>query len=73
MQPVMMRAIREAKGLNKSQLAFAAKMQPNIIGWIESGRFIPFDSQLAKIAAVLGVEDPEELMRPASYGVVEDE
>jgi transcriptional regulator with XRE-family HTH domain len=53
---------REAKGMNRSQLARAAKMQAGTIAWIETGRFVPYESQLDKIADALGWEgDPSEL------------
>lgn len=64
MIPVKMKAYREAKNWSKAELARRATMQPNMIGWIECGRFIPFDSQLEKLAAALGVNDPDELMQP---------
>lgn len=44
------------------QLARAAKMQAGTIAWIETGRFVPYESQLDKIADALGWEgDPSEL------------
>lgn len=54
--------VRKAKGMNRSQLARAAKMQAGTIAWIETGRFVPYESQLDKIADALGWEgDPSEL------------
>lgn len=55
--------VRFSKGITKSELARRANMQASVIGWIESGRFIPYESQLNKIAAALGWEgDPHELL-----------
>ena len=45
--------IRKKQGKTKADLARAAEMQQSVIGWIESGRFVPYDSQLEKIAAAL--------------------
>ena len=40
-------------GMTKADLSREAKMQASVIGWIESERFIPYDSQLEKIAKAL--------------------
>ena len=54
---------REAKGMNKSDLARKSKVQASVIGWIESGRFTPYESQLQKIADALGWDkDPMKLL-----------
>ena len=66
MKPVAMKDIRESKGMTKAQLARLAKMQAGTIGWIESGRFIPYESQLENIARVLEVENPSSLMEQVS-------
>lgn len=53
--------------MNRSELARAAKMQAGVIAWIETGRFIPYESQLNKIADALGWEgDPSELFEEAA-------
>ena len=58
-----MEMLRADQGLTKAEVARRAKMQQNVIGWIESGRFKPYDSQLEKIADALGWEkDPRELL-----------
>ena len=62
MIPVALKKVRESRGLTKAQLARKANMQPGVIGWIESGRFVPYESQLNNIAAVLKVEDPATLL-----------
>ena len=66
MVPVAMKAIRESRGMTKAQLARETKMQAGLIGWIETGRFIPYDSQLQNIARALGVEDPNSLLEQVS-------
>lgn len=54
---------REQMSLSKAELARRAGMQQGLIGWIESRRFIPYDSQLAKLAAALNWnEDPAGLL-----------
>ena len=50
------------RGITKAELARRAKMQGNIIGWIEEGRFKPYNSQLKKLANALGVDDPNQLL-----------
>lgn len=56
-------ALRFKHGLTKAELARRAKMQEGVIGWIESGRFKPYDSQLTKIAKALDwAGDPRELL-----------
>lgn len=62
MKPVALKSIREDKHLTKTQLARLTEMQPGTIGWIETGRFIPYTSQLEKIAGVLDVDNPLELL-----------
>lgn len=54
---------REQMSLSKAELARRAGMQQGLIGWIESRRFIPYDSQLAKLAEALNwSEDPTGLL-----------
>lgn len=53
---------RREIGISRSELARRAKMQPGVIGWIETGRFNPYDSQLEKLAEVLQVDDPKKLL-----------
>lgn len=54
---------RETQEWSKSELARRAVMNPGAISQIESGRLIPYPSQLTKIAAALGWEGaPEELL-----------
>jgi ribosome-binding protein aMBF1 (putative translation factor) len=50
---IIIEAQRKEKGWKRSQLARAAEMQAGVIGWIEEGRYKPYDSQLRKIASAL--------------------
>ena len=52
MVPVAVGKVRRELNLNRSQLAREAGMQPGVIGWIETGRYYPYDTQLEKIASV---------------------
>ena len=52
-----MTLLRESKGWSKSELSRQARMTPSDVGRIELGRTKPYPSQLAKIAAALGVEE----------------
>lgn len=61
-QATRLKGIREERGLNRSELARRAEVQPNVISWAESGRFYPYPCQIERIAAALGFEgDPAEL------------
>ena len=55
-------AKRREAGMTKADLARASEIQPNIITWLEAGRFRPYPQQLERIASALGVDDPESLM-----------
>lgn len=61
---LLCKQIREEKGMNKSDVARKTGIQQGVIGWIESCRFIPYDSQLKKIANALDWDgDPQELLK----------
>lgn len=45
--------MRKERGLTKAELARRAHLDAGIIAWIESGRFIPYYSQLEKLARAL--------------------
>jgi predicted transcriptional regulator len=45
--------VRMERGMTKADLARVAEIQQGVIGWIETGRFVPYDSQLEKLAAAL--------------------
>lgn len=62
LKPRALERAREEKGMTRAALARAANMQAGTITWIETGRFTPYESQLAKLAAALGVDDPESLL-----------
>ncbi|MEG2369336.1 MAG: helix-turn-helix transcriptional regulator [Raoultibacter sp.] len=53
---------RREHAWTKAELARRAKMQGSTIGWIEEGRFKPYDSQLKKLAEQLEVADPHKLL-----------
>ena len=45
--------LRKEKGLTKAELSRRSRLDAGIIAWIESGRFIPYYSQLEKLAKAL--------------------
>lgn len=54
---------REAHGWNKTELARRSGIQQSDIGRFESGRSIPYQSQLQKLATALGYRgDPKDLL-----------
>lgn len=56
---------REVRDLSKQQLSFASHVPATTIGQIESGRFIPYEPQLKRLAAALEFDgDPADLLRP---------
>lgn len=52
MIPVRSMHVREELKLRKADVAREANMQPGVLTWIETGRYIPYDSQIEKIANV---------------------
>lgn len=52
MVPVHSMRVRESLKLRKADVAREENMQPGVLTWIEMGRFIPYDSQIEKIANV---------------------
>ena len=54
--------LRRERGMTKADLARAANVQANVIGWVEAGRFKPYPGQLERIAEILGVSDPSTLL-----------
>lgn len=48
-------ALRTARGWSKAELARRARMAEGDIGKIESGRLVPYDTQLRRLARALGV------------------
>lgn len=64
LKPVAMKRMRNDLGMTRAELARKSRMQAGTIAWIEEGRFIPYESQLGKLAAALGVSNPESLLAP---------
>lgn len=64
MKVTVMEVLRREQGLSKAALARKADVQPNLVTWVEAGRFVPYPSQLEKLADALGEPDPERLMEP---------
>lgn len=62
-----LRLERERQGCTRADIARRASINKTTYGWIENGRFIPLDSQLVKIASVLGwpLEARAELLEEA--------
>jgi len=49
--------LRQQAGWSKAELARRAGMHPTQVGLIESGRMIPYETQLQKLADALGFQD----------------
>ncbi len=64
LQPVKMKTIREKQKMTKQALSWKSGLNASLIGQIESGRYIPYDSQLEKLAKALNVKDPDTLLEP---------
>lgn len=59
--------IRVKQGRSRNALSIDAKLAPSQIGWIETGRFVPYPVQLARLAAALGyVGQPQNLLKDVS-------
>ncbi len=58
---------RKRRGWSQAELALRARMNPNTISLIESGRFQPYESQLRKITQALGLPEAQAagLLEPA--------
>ncbi len=61
----MVTVLREAKGWNRSELARQSGLHRSQITLFESGRMVPYASQLAKLAAALGVDRSVDLLAEA--------
>jgi transcriptional regulator with XRE-family HTH domain len=61
---------RMRRGWSQAELARRADMNPSTVGLIESGRFLPYESQLAKLTKALGLPEAEArtLLEPAGRG-----
>lgn len=63
LKPCQLQNVRTSAGISRAELARRAKMQAGVVTWIETGRFVPYDSQLLKLAAALDWQgDPRELL-----------
>lgn len=62
--PVFLDTVMHEKRLSNSKLAVASRVSAPRIGQIRSGRYIPYDIELSRIADALGVDDPESLLVP---------
>lgn len=59
---IQLEKLRCEWGWSKSELARRARMASGDIGKIESGRLVPYSSQLTKLARALKASDPRSLM-----------
>lgn len=67
MKPVILGQVRRERGMSKAELARAARMQAGVVAWVEDGRYIPYESQLQKLAAALEWKgEPIELLEEVS-------
>ena len=58
-----MEKLRRERGFSKAEVARRARLQANVVGWVESGRFLPYKVQLEHIAEALDYEgDPADLL-----------
>ena len=71
LKPVKMRTYRERRGMSRQKLAVVSNVAAPTIGKVESGRYIPYDAELQRIAQALGVEDPADLLQPLDAEEVE--
>lgn len=64
---------RQRRGWSKAEVARRAGLHPSQIGWFESGRMVPYDSSLRKIAAAFGMDESEapDLLEEVSPGALE--
>jgi|SoiMetStandDraft_5_1073268.scaffolds.fasta_scaffold3124348_1 transcriptional regulator with XRE-family HTH domain len=56
---------RRRRGWTQLDLAYHARVQPSEISKIENGRLRPYPGQLARLARVLGVIEPDALLEDA--------
>jgi len=59
--------IRVKQGRSRADVASDAKLAPSQVCWIETGRFVPYDVQLARLAEALGyIGQPQNLLKDTS-------
>ena len=67
MIPVRSGKIRESLNLNRAQVAREARMQAGVLTWIETGRYLPYDSQIEKLqqffVSMVGKAKPKRCLR----------
>ena len=51
--------VREARGWSRAKLVRVSHMNATTVGQIETGRWVPYDSQLQKLARALGFPESE--------------
>ncbi len=51
--------VREARGWSRAKLARVSHMNATTVGQIETGRWLPYDSQLQKLARALDFPDSD--------------
>lgn len=63
LKPIVMGAVLRAKNMSAAELARRASMDRGTVSWILTGRYVPYESQLDKLAAALEWEgDKYELL-----------
>lgn len=64
--------VRREKGLSQAKVARAAGIDQATMSRIESGRYVPYPSELQRVADALGFEgDPQELLAEVTQYVFE--
>jgi len=53
--PILLKKARETKGWSQSELGRQTGIHPSTISLIESGRLVPYEAQLVKLAKALGL------------------
>ena len=67
-------AERNRRGWSRAELGRRSGLNPSTVGQIEAGRFIPYASQLAKLARALELSEAKahELLRAVGAGASTD-
>lgn len=66
-----LRLIRRKHRLSQLQLGYLANVQPSDLSRMETGRLVPYPSQLERLARVLQCENPEDLLKPVQLEPLE--
>ena len=56
LKPTVLGIMRRNKNMTIAELGRRAHMDAGMVGWIEKGRFVPYPSQLGKLAEALGYQ-----------------